>query len=76
MMITYEHHTLRLLGMPLFTLMVGMVFLGALAGLTYGIFRWKRRAGKIATVMSALVLMAFAVAIILVLITVGSGSMG
>lgn len=75
-MITYDHGTLRLFGLPLFTLIVGIVFLAALAGLSFGLFRWRRRAGKIAAIASAFVLLLFALAIILVLITVESGSMG
>jgi hypothetical protein len=76
MMITYDHDTLRLFGIPLFTLIVGSVFLAALAGLSFGVFRWRQRAGKIAVIVSALVLLLFTLAILLVLITVGSGSMG
>jgi len=75
-MITYDHDTLRLFGIPLFTLIVGSVFLAALAGLSFGVFRWRQRAGKIAVIVSALVLLLFTLAILLVLITVGSGSMG
>ncbi len=75
-MITYDHNTLRLFGLPLFTLIVGILFLAALAGLSFGIFRWRQRAGKIAAIASAVILLLFALAIMLVLITVGSGSMG
>jgi hypothetical protein len=75
-MMTYDHHTLRLFGIPLFTLIVGSVFLAALAGLTFGVIRWRQRSGKIIVIASAFVLMLFALAIVLVLVTVGSGSMG
>ena len=75
-MITYHHKTYWLFGLPVFTLIVGVLFLAALAGLSFGIFRWKQRAGKAAAVASAFVLMLFALAIMMVLITVGSGSMG
>lgn len=75
-MITYDHDTLRLFGIPLFTLLVGSVFLAALAGLSFGVFRWKQRTGKIVTIAFALILLLFALAILFVLITVGSGSMG
>jgi hypothetical protein len=75
-MITYDHDTLRLFGIPLFTLIVGSVFLAALAGLSFGVFRWKQRSGKIVAIASALILLLFALAMLLVLITVGSGSMG
>ena len=75
-MITYDHDTLRLFGIPLFTLVVGIVFLAALAGLSFGVFRWRQRTGKIVVIASALILLLFALAIMLVLITVGSGSMG
>lgn len=75
-MITYDHNTVRLFGIPLFTLVVGIVFLAALVGLTYGVFRWRQRTGKIVLIASAFLLLLFALAIMLVLITVGSGSMG
>lgn len=75
-MITYDHDTLRLFGIPLFTLVVGIVFLAALAGLSFGIVRWRQRNGKIVVIASAFILLLFALAITLVLITVGSGSMG
>jgi hypothetical protein len=52
------------------------VFLAALAGLSFGVFRWKQRSGKIVAIASALILLLFALAMLLVLITVGSGSMG
>ena len=76
MMITCDHGTLCLFGIPVFILIVGSVFLAALAGLAFGVFRWRRRSGKIAAIASALILMVFALAIALVLFTVGSGSMG
>ena len=76
MMITYNHDTLRLFGIPLFTLVLGTVFLAALAGLSFGVFRWRQRTGKILVIASAFTLLLFALAIMLVLITVGSGSMG
>ena len=75
-MISFEHDTLRLFGIPLFTLIVGSVLLAALVGLFYGVFRWNRRSAKIALIVSALVLLLFALALVLVLVTVGSGSMG
>ncbi len=75
-MITYDHDTLRLFGIPLFTLLVGSVFLAALAGLSFGVFRWKQRTGKIVTIAFAVILLLFALVILFVLITVGSGSMG
>lgn len=75
-MITHDHPTMLLLGTPLFTIVVGIVFLTALAGVAYGIWRWRRPAGKIVLVASALILLLFALAVVLVLITVASGSMG
>jgi len=75
-MFTYDHDTLRLLGIPVFTLVVGIIFLAALAGLSFGVFRWRQRAGKILVLASAFILLLFALAIMLVLITVGSGAMG
>jgi hypothetical protein len=75
-MISYDHNTLRLFGIPLFTLVVGVLFFAALAGLSFGVFRWKQRSGKIAVIASAIILLLFALAIVLVLVTVGSGSMG
>jgi hypothetical protein len=75
-MITYDDHTLRLLGIPLFTLVVGVLFIAALAGLTVGVIRWRRRSGKALVIVSALVLLLYALAVVLVLLTVASGSMG
>ena len=75
-MITYDHETLRLFGIPLFTLIIGSVFLVALAGLSFGVFRWGQRTGKIVVIVSAFLLLLFALAMILVLITVENGSMG
>ncbi len=75
-MITYDHDKVRLFGIPLFTLIVAIVFLASLAGLSFGVFRWRQRAGKIVAIASAFLLLLFALAILLVLITVGSGSMG
>jgi hypothetical protein len=75
-MITFDHHTLRLFGMPLFTLVVGIIFVVALAVLFFGISRWRQPVGKIAVIASACVMLLFTLAIVLVLITVGSGSMG
>jgi len=74
--ITYDHHTLWLFGIPLFTLVVGITFLAALAALFFGVSRWRQPSGKIAVIASACVLLLFALAIVLVLATVGSGSMG
>ena len=75
-MITYDHHTLRLFGVPVFTLVVAIILCAALAGLFFGIPRWKQRGGRIAVIASAFVLLAFAVAVGLTLVTVGIGSMG
>lgn len=75
-MITSDHNTLRLFGIPLFSLIVGGVFLAALAGVSFGAFRWRQRSGKVVVIASALILLLFALAIVLVLITVGIGSMG
>ncbi len=75
-MITYDHGTLRLLGLPLFAVIVGVLFVAALAGLLFGIPRWKKTGAKIAVIASSIVLLIFAVAIFLVILTVGSGSMG
>jgi len=74
--ITYDHQTLRLFGIPVFTLVVGSLFLAALIAVVFGLARWKQPVGKIAVVAGALVLLLFALAVVLVLITVGSGSMG
>lgn len=75
-MIAYDHNTLRLFGIPAFTLVVGIIFLAALAGLSFGVFRWRQRTGKILVIASAFILLLFALAIMLVLVTVHSGSMG
>ena len=75
-MITYDHNSLGLFGIPLGTLIVGMVFLAAIVGLRVGLFRWRQRTGKIVAIASAFLLLLLALASMLVLITVGSGSMG
>ena len=75
-MITYDHDTLWLVGIPLFTLIAGIVIFAALAGMSFGVCRWRQRTGKIVFIASAFILLLFALAIMLVLITVGSGSMG
>ena len=73
---THEHTTLLLLGVPLFTLVAGLLFVAALAGLVIGLLRWKRRSGKVLVLASSLVLLLFALGVALVLLTVASGSMG
>jgi hypothetical protein len=75
-MFTFDHHTLRLFGIPVFTLFVGGLFVAALAGLLLGIPRWKKTGAKITVIVSTLVLLAFALATVFVLLTVWSGSMG
>ena len=75
-MITYDHDTLRLFGIPLFTLIVGVLFVAALAGLLFGVPRWKKTGGKISVIATSFVLLIFAAAIVLVILTVRSGSMG
>jgi tetrahydromethanopterin S-methyltransferase subunit C len=74
-MFTYTHDTLRLFGIPVFTLIVISLFVAALAGLLLGIPRWKKTGAKIVVIASTLVLLAYALAIVLVLITVWIGSM-
>jgi hypothetical protein len=75
-MFTFDNHTLRLFGIPVFTLLVGVLFVTAVAGLLVGIPRWKKSGAKIAVIASTLVLLAFGLVTVFVLITVGSGSMG
>ena len=75
-MFTFDHHTLRLFGIPVFTLIVGVLFVAAFAGLLLGIPQWKKTGAKIAVIASMLVLLAFALITVFVLITVWSGSMG
>jgi len=75
-MITYDHDTLRLFDIPVFTIIIGALFVAALAGLFFGIPRWKKTGAKIAVVASSLVLLIFAGAIVLAIFTVSSGSMG
>lgn len=65
-----------LIGIAPFTLTIEVAFLAALAGLALGVLRWRRRTGRILFFASAVIMLLFAVAILLVLITVGSGSMG
>jgi hypothetical protein len=68
--------TLSLFGMPVFSLVLGLVFLASLAGLIFGVCRWNKVVGKIAFIASALLLLLFALAIVFVLVTVKIGSMG
>ncbi len=68
-------HT-SLLGIPLFTLVIGTVFFVAILALVFGVARWRQPIGKIAVVISGFILLFFALVALLVLITVGSGSMG
>ena len=74
-MFTYTHDTLRFFGVPVFTLIIASLFVAALAGLLLGIPRWKQTGAKIVVIASTLVLLAYALAIVLVLITVWIGSM-
>jgi hypothetical protein len=74
--ISFDQHTLRLFGLPVFTLIVGAVCLAALAGLVLGVLRWRQRSGRVVLLASALVLLLLALAVVMVLITVLSGSMG
>ncbi len=74
-MLTYEHHTLRLFGFPVFTLVVGVLFVAAVVGLVYGVSRWRLVQGKIALFASACVLLCFSLAIAFVFFTVITGSM-
>lgn len=75
-MFTFVNHTLRFFGIPVFSLLVGVLFVTAVAGLLVGIPRWKKSGAKIAVIASTLVLLAFAAVTAFVLITVWSGSMG
>lgn len=75
-MITHDQSTLQLFSTPLLTIVVGLTLLAAVAGLVFGVRRWRQRSGKIVFVASALILLLFALALVLVLITVASGSMG
>jgi hypothetical protein len=74
-MFTYDYHTLRFFGYPVFTLIVGAVFFASLAGLFFGIPRWSQWKGKITVIVSAGVLLLFALVILLVCFTVWIGSM-
>lgn len=75
-MITYDHHTLRLFGVPAFSIALGSVLLAVLAALIFGVVRWKHRSGKIALAVSLAALLLAGLVIGLVLLTVKSGSMG
>lgn len=75
-MITFEHETLRLCGVPVFSLVIGIVFLAAASGFLFGIARRKQPGGRLALIASASILLLAVVAIALVLLTVMSGSMG
>jgi hypothetical protein len=65
-----------LLGIPPFGLVAGLVIVAAIAAFIFGIFNWQKPTGKVATILSGLVLILAAAAIFCVLLTVWSGSMG
>ena len=75
-MFTYDHSTLRLFGVPLFSLVVGLVFVVSVLAFIFGVLRWRHPHGKAMAVAAGLVLLLFALAFACVLITVESGSMG
>ncbi len=65
-----------LLGLPTFSLVVGLVIMTAIAAFIFGICHWRKPTGKAATIVSGLLLVLFAAVIFCVLLTVWSGSMG
>lgn len=67
---------LALLGLPTFSLVVGLVFVVTIAALVFGVCRWKQPRGKVAAIAAGVVLLLFAVVVLCVLMTVSSGSMG
>ena len=75
-MITYDHFTYRLFGIPFFTLAVGIAFLVAAGALYFGVSHWRQRRGKVAVLAGGSILLLFALAVICVIVTVTSGSMG
>ena len=75
-MITYDHFTHRLFGVPFFTVAVGFAFLVAVGALCFGVSHWGQPRGKVAVVVGGSILLLFAMAVICVFVTVSSGSMG
>ncbi len=75
-MITYDHDTLRLFGIPVFTIVISLLLLTAVTLFLWGVTHWKKTAGKIAAVAAGLVLLAMILAVLAMLLTVASGSMG
>ena len=75
-MFTYDHFTLRLFGVPLFSIVVGLTFVAAIAAFFFGVSSWQRPIGKVSAVAGGFFLLLFVLVIICVLITVQSGSMG
>jgi hypothetical protein len=72
---TNDHNILRLFGIPLFTLVVGIIFLATLAAFFFGVSRWRQPSGKIFVVAAIFIMLLFSLVIISVLVTVESGSM-
>ena len=65
-----------LFGIPAFSLVLGAVLMAAIGSLFFGISRWRQPRGKPLTITAGIVLLLFLIAVICVLITVSSGSMG
>ena len=75
-MLTQSPPILALLGIPTFSLIVGLVIVAAIAALIIGVFRWRQTSGKVVAITAGVVLLSIASVGICVLITVWSGSMG
>jgi hypothetical protein len=67
---------LAFLGVPIFSLVVGLVIVAAIAAFIFGFSRWRQSLGKVITITAATVLLSLVAVVICVLITVWSGSMG
>jgi high-affinity nickel permease len=65
-----------LLGFPAFTVAAGLAIITAIAAFIYGVANWRKPSGKVAAVVSGLLLALLAVVVFCVLLTVWSGSMG
>lgn len=75
-MMTNDHDTLRLFGIPVFTIVISLLLLSAVTLFIWGVTHWKKATGKIAVVAAGLVLLATILAVVAILLTVATGSMG
>lgn len=67
---------LAFLGIPAFSLVVGLVIVAAIAAFIFGVSHWRQTRGKVIALTAGVALVLLVTVVICVLITVWSGSMG